>query len=251
MSEYSVDPKWKKIRAFVERVATDTEAESAKIQRQLLWNAMQQYVKRFPNTYEQHPDFNDMKVLFDSLEEPASRVQQEFSSLEHDAAGVKDLALLPMLMMGPSTTSPAEPTEQVEQQKEEFPIGWEHYADKVDAAAAKYEVPADMFWRLLKTENDIGNPHAKNPSTGAVGLGQIMPATAAEMGINPYNPDQAIDAAAKYLRGLNRELGSWEDAVAAYNWGPGNVKKYISDGGDMPAETSDYLKKIFPEENKS
>jgi soluble lytic murein transglycosylase-like protein len=59
------------------------------------------------------------------------------------------------------------------------------------------------------------------------------------LGVDPTDPKQAIPAAGKYLSSLKEQTGSWEGAVAAYNWGPGNVaRKGIE---NAPQETQDYL----------
>lgn len=88
-----------------------------------------------------------------------------------------------------------------------------------------------------------GNPNVGNSHAGAIGIMQFMPGTAKMLGINPKDPNQAIDGAARYLKQLYNQTGSWEKAVAAYNWGIGNVtKKGLQ---NAPAETRNYLKKVL------
>lgn len=180
--------------------------------------------------------------------QPASKTkptQLDLPGLDRDA-GPKELALGLGLALAPTLPSHAPaPTQQSVPTKPTLPVGWEHYEHLVSQAADKYKVPQDMFFRLLKTENDIGNPKAVNPSSGALGLAQFMPATAAEMGVNPKDPHSSIYGAAKYLRALYREFGSWEDAVRAYNWGPGNVAKSTDPEKD-PKETKEYVEKVKP-----
>lgn len=85
-------------------------------------------------------------------------------------------------------------------------------------------------------------PTAVSPK-GAVGLGQLMPGTAAELGVNPWDPAQNLWATAKYLREQYDTFGSWPLALAAYNAGPGNVVKY---GGVPPfTETQNYVRRVL------
>lgn len=101
------------------------------------------------------------------------------------------------------------------------------------AAIAKAEqengLPAQMLARLLWQEcryrPAIIDGRVRSPA-GALGIAQFMPATAREMGIDPLNPFEAIPAAARYLAGLYRATGKdWRKALAAYNWGIGNVQR--------------------------
>lgn len=72
---------------------------------------------------------------------------------------------------------------------------------------------------------------------------QFMPGTAAGLGIDPHDPVQSINGAATYLKQLYDQFGDWKLAVAAYNAGPGAVKKY---GGVPPyAETQAYVQKVL------
>lgn len=89
-------------------------------------------------------------------------------------------------------------------------------------------LPAAMLGRLLYQEShyrpDIINGTTKS-RVGALGIAQFMPATAQEMGIDPLNAYQSIDAAARYLARLYRSTGAWPETLAAYNWGIGNVQR--------------------------
>lgn len=172
-----------------------------------------------------------------------SPTQLELPGLDK-GAGPKELALGLGLALTPTLPS-STPTSQDISVNQTSPIGWTYYESTASQAAAKYQIPIDMFLRLLKTENDIGNPNAVNPSTGATGLAQFLPQTAQELGVNPKDPIASIHAAAKYLRALHREFGDWEKAVRAYNWGPGNVARSTNPKND-PKETKEYVQKIKP-----
>lgn len=113
----------------------------------------------------------------------------------------------------------------------------------VDAAESTYGIPPGLLGRLLYQEShyrtDIITGAVSSP-VGAQGIAQFMPATAAELGIDPLNPAQAINAAGRYLRQLYDRFGDWKMALAAYNFGQGNVAK----GRAWPAETVAYVNDI-------
>ena len=74
---------------------------------------------------------------------------------------------------------------------------------------------------------------------------QLMPATAAGLGVNPYDEQQNIAGGMSYLRQLYDRYGNWDQAVAAYNAGPGTVDKWLAGLRNLPAETVGYLAKIL------
>jgi soluble lytic murein transglycosylase-like protein len=100
----------------------------------------------------------------------------------------------------------------------------------VTNAAQKWGVPQMIMHNLVKTESNW-NPNAVNKKSGASGMFQFMPASAKSFGIDPFNVEQSANASAKYLAQMHDEFGNWPMAVAGYNAGPGNVKKY---GGIPP-----------------
>jgi soluble lytic murein transglycosylase-like protein len=117
------------------------------------------------------------------------------------------------------------------------------------AASEKYNVPVALLKAVAKAESDF-NPNDVS-SSGAVGIMQLMPETAKELGVtDSFDPEQNIMGGAKYLaQKLEQYDGNVELALAAYNAGSGNVAKY---GGVPPfTETQNYIKKIlaYMEEN--
>jgi soluble lytic murein transglycosylase-like protein len=78
---------------------------------------------------------------------------------------------------------------------------------------------------------------------GAVGVFQLMPATAKDLGVNPWYPEQNIEGGIKYLKALKSQFGSTKLALAAYNAGPGTVNKY--NGIPPYDETRTYVKNIL------
>lgn len=110
-------------------------------------------------------------------------------------------------------------------------------------------IPTGMLDRLLAQESRYRTDiitGAKKSSVGAMGIAQFMPATARqELGSEAaaLDPAKAIPGAAKYLARLKISTGSWKGAVAAYNWGVGNVtRKGIA---AAPKETQDYIKAVY------
>lgn len=115
------------------------------------------------------------------------------------------------------------------------------YLSVAKAAAARHGVPEDLFLRLVQQESGW-NPNAKSHA-GAMGLAQLMPGTAAKLGVNPRDPQQNLDGGARYLRMMYNRFRSWRLALAAYNAGPEAVEKH---GGIPPyRETKNYVRAIL------
>ena len=111
----------------------------------------------------------------------------------------------------------------------------------VEEAARTYDVEPGLIRAVIEAESG-GNPSAVSPA-GAQGLMQLMPATGAELGVtNPFDPVQNILGGTKYLRQLlDRYRGDTRLALAAYNWGMGNLEKHTN---AMPKETQRYIVKV-------
>ena len=121
------------------------------------------------------------------------------------------------------------------------------YDEYFSLAAATYQVPEALLKAMGKAESEF-EPNAVS-SAGAMGIMQLMPSTAANLGVsNPYDPKQNIMGGAKYLEQLLRTFSSYpngvELAVAAYNAGPNAVKRAgykIPQNGETPA----YVQKVM------
>ena len=117
------------------------------------------------------------------------------------------------------------------------------FAAEIDAAAARHRIDPALLRGLIRAESNF-NPKATSPA-GAKGLTQLMPGTARGLGVtNPYDPVQAINGGAKYLRQmLDMFGGDPRKALAGYNAGPGAVKRY---GGIPPyTETRNYVQRVM------
>jgi soluble lytic murein transglycosylase-like protein len=99
--------------------------------------------------------------------------------------------------------------------------------------------PPNVFVAQIQQESGF-NPHAYNSASGASGIAQWDPAPA---GVDPWNPEQALKAAADWMGELLRQFGSVDLALAAYDAGPGAVQQY---GGVPPFdETQRYVRNIL------
>lgn len=113
----------------------------------------------------------------------------------------------------------------------------------VTRAADKYDLPSDLLRAVIKVESN-GNPRAVSPR-GAKGLMQLIDSTANNMGVeNVFEPEDNIMGGARYLRQLlDHFKGDLRLALAGYNAGPANVKKF---GGIPPfPETQNYVTKVI------
>lgn len=112
-------------------------------------------------------------------------------------------------------------------------------------ASSEYQVDPILITSIMEAESEF-NFHALSP-VGAVGLMQLMPSTAAGLGVNPHNPLENIIGGTIYIKNQLGRFQDWgaysvTDAVAAYNAGPGAVEKH----GGVPnySETVHYVIKV-------
>ena len=119
--------------------------------------------------------------------------------------------------------------------------GRSRWEDPVRAAARRHGIPEDLFLRLVRQESGF-NPNARSHK-GALGLAQLMPATARRLGVNPRDPLQNLDGGARYLAQQYRRFGTWRLALAAYNAGPGAVERHK--GIPPYRETRNYVRAIL------
>jgi hypothetical protein len=115
----------------------------------------------------------------------------------------------------------------------------------IQSAGAKYGVPAHILNGVWMTESS-GGVNMMSPK-GAAGHFGFMPGTWGQYGKggSPNDLAASADAAARYLVDLKGQFGSWEYALMAYNWGPGNMKNWLAGHAEMPAETREYVGKVM------
>jgi len=110
-------------------------------------------------------------------------------------------------------------------------------------------IPPNYFVQQINTESGF-NPNAVSPA-GAVGIAQFLPSTAAGLGINPWDPIQALQGAAKMMASYASQYGGdYAKALAAYNAGSGTVQNAVNNCGAnwlncLPGQTRNYIFKIM------
>lgn len=134
------------------------------------------------------------------------------------------------------------------------------YQEYVEKYSAKYNVPEEIVWAVIKTESDFESSAIS--SKGAVGLMQMVPDTFKWLSSDIlhdyhdvgmlYHPETNIKYGTYYLSRLYNQFGDWDTAIAAYNGGEGNVSKWMGDDGKLTIneipleyiETSSYVIKV-------
>jgi soluble lytic murein transglycosylase-like protein len=164
--------------------------------------------------------------------------------IELEASQVRGFEADEYVPPAPEAATPAAPPAPVAQPAPPQPTPME----LADAAADKYRLPRWLVRSVMARESGF-HPEAVSPK-GAIGLMQLMPETAGELGVDPNDPAQNADAGARYLRDLLARY-DWQlwNALAAYNAGPGAVDKYK--GVPPYRETIDYVSRIEKDRQKA
>lgn len=112
----------------------------------------------------------------------------------------------------------------------------------IQEASQTFGVERNLIRAVIRAESDF-NPRAKS-AAGAVGLMQLLPPTATDMGVTDlYDPRENIRGGTQYLGMLlDRYGGNIERALAAYNWGPGNIERAPY---RLPGETRKYIQRVL------
>lgn len=112
-------------------------------------------------------------------------------------------------------------------------------SDIITAEAQRRGVPPALALAVAKRESGLNQ--AARGAAGEIGIFQLMPATAAALGVNAYDPAQNIAGGIAYLRQMFDRYGRWDLAAAAYNWGPGRVDDYLEGSRVLPADVRLYV----------
>ncbi len=175
------------------------------------------------NDSEEDESSLNMPMPFLSLPDKSSLIDSLASNIKQTQPGLKE-------------TKPAET------QKTEINAANSRPVEQViNAASNEYDVDPDLIRSVIRAESD-SDPLSTSPK-GAMGLMQLMPETAKELGVNdPYDIFENVMGGTRYLKTLlDRYSGNKDLALAAYNWGMGNVERNPE---GLPRETRDYIAKI-------
>lgn len=126
----------------------------------------------------------------------------------------------------------------------------QHYIAQAQQDAQAVGISPQLFVRQISVESGF-DPQSRSPA-GAEGIAQLMPATAASLGVDPWNPGAALKAAARLMaRYVSMYGGDYAKALAAYNAGTGAVHNAIHECGNarwmhcLPGETQRYIQAIM------
>jgi soluble lytic murein transglycosylase-like protein len=179
----------------------------------------------------------------DSLQDVLARIQQilpQASDTQTQTASAPSTSFADTLAQATASSSSAA---YAAQDGTDVSSAAAPYEADIEAAGERYGVDPKLLESVIQQESGF-DPNATS-AAGAEGLMQLMPQTAASLGVtNAYDPVQSIDAGAQYLKGdLDRFGGDTSLALAAYNAGAGAVEQY---GGVPPyAETQNYVQQVL------
>lgn len=128
----------------------------------------------------------------------------------------------------------------------QVPTSADPFLASIRQAESKYNLPRNFLAAVLYQESRFRDDIISGEVTsraGAIGIAQIIPRW--HPNVDPLDPFEAIDYAASELRKWKNALGSWEESIIAYNWGPGNWRNVGEDYDRLPKETSDYIRDVM------
>lgn len=132
-----------------------------------------------------------------------------------------------------------------------IPAAGRKYAPLFALNEQRFGLPTNLLARIAQQESSFLPAiitGERVSAAGAVGMMQIVPRWHPGITLEDIkNPERAVPYAANYLAQLRRQFGNWRDAIAAYNWGPGNVSKWVKAGRDpnrLPEETRNYVRGV-------
>ena len=150
----------------------------------------------------------------------------------------------------PAPPAPKQPELAVQEQRQVIPLSPLTPRELVTRAAINAGLPPEIVHSVARAESGY-NTGAISPK-GAIGLMQLMPGTAAQLNVDPYDPAQNVEAGARYLRELllkyENDPHQVSKAIAAYNAGPGAVDKY--NGIPPYRETVQYVNRVLKQYEK-
>jgi hypothetical protein len=168
-----------------------------------------------------------------SLQQITSQIQSHFASIAQNNPGIVQPTATPVTQ---NSTPPMD-------------LPKSQYVAIAQQDASAVGIPADYFVRQINAESGF-NPNAVSPA-GAVGIAQFLPSTAANLGINPWDPVDALRGAARLMASYAHTYGGdYAKALAAYNGGSGTVQNAVNACGAnwmncLPGETRNYIYKIM------
>jgi len=118
----------------------------------------------------------------------------------------------------------------------------------IRARAAAYQLDADLLIRQCKAESEFDQD--VRSTEGAIGLFQLMPATAAWLHVDAHDWRANVEGGVTLMKILLTQFGAYDRALAAYDWGSGNMRELLRQHGTdwrahLPAETAGYLRKVL------
>ena len=169
----------------------------------------------------------------------SSRLQQEMNKMK---SRVERVAAMPETGSAEGRGNAAEGVQATSGGRDATPAGTGTISALVAQAAKKYDVDPRLVSAVAEVESN-NNPAAVS-GAGAIGVMQLMPDTAAALGVDPYDAEQNIEGGTRYLRQMLDSFGGdVRKALAAYNAGPQAVRDY--NGVPPYSETQDYVNRVL------